>query len=69
MRIHWRFAGTSPSYQLPAHYLRADSQDVIKLVMGLIATLVALVLGPLISSANRSFDEQATLLRAPVVSE
>ena len=44
--------------RLPAHHLSADSQDVIKLVMGLIATVVALVLGLLISSAHRSFDEQ-----------
>ena len=44
--------------RLPTHHLSADSQDVIKLVMGLIATVVALVLGLLISSAHRSFDEQ-----------
>ena len=30
----------------------ADSKDVVKLVMGLIATIAALVLGLLIASAN-----------------
>jgi len=39
---------------LPVHHLDADSKDVIKLVMGLIATVAALVLGLLISSAHRS---------------
>jgi hypothetical protein len=44
--------------RLPAHHLSADSRDVIKLVLGLIATVAALVLGLLISSAHRSFDAQ-----------
>jgi Protein of unknown function (DUF4239) len=44
--------------RLPAQHLNADARDVIKLVMGLIATMSALVLGLLISSANRSYDAQ-----------
>ena len=44
--------------RLPDHHLDADSKDVIKLVMGLIATMAALVLGLLISSAHRSYDAQ-----------
>jgi hypothetical protein len=43
---------------LPDHHLDDDSKDVIKLVMGLIATMAALVLGLLISSAQRSYDAQ-----------
>ena len=38
--------------RLPAHHLGRDAIDVIKLAAGLMATLVALVLSLLISSAN-----------------
>ncbi len=41
---------------LPAHHLSDESKDVIKVATGLIATLVALVLGLLIASAKSSFD-------------
>jgi hypothetical protein len=44
--------------RLPDRHLDADSKDVIKLVMGLIGTMAALVLGLLISSAHRSYDAQ-----------
>jgi Protein of unknown function (DUF4239) len=44
--------------RLPDHHLDDKSKDVIKLVMGLVATVAALVLGLLISSAHRSYDEQ-----------
>ena len=43
---------------LPTHHLNADSKDVMKLAMGLIATLSALVLGLLIASAKTSYDVQ-----------
>jgi|SRR5271167_119792 hypothetical protein len=43
---------------LPENYLTAESKDVIKLGMGLVATMSALVLGLLISSAKASFDMQ-----------
>jgi hypothetical protein len=42
---------------LPDHHLRDDSKDVVKRGAGLIATLAALVLGLLVSSAKGSFDE------------
>jgi len=51
-------AGLALHARLPDHHLDANSRDVIKLVMGLIATVAALVLGLLISSASRSYDEQ-----------
>jgi hypothetical protein len=38
--------------RLPEHHLNRDATDVIKLAMGLMATLVALTLGLLIQSAN-----------------
>ena len=43
---------------LPAHHQDSDTRDVIKLVMGLIATIAALVLSLLIASANGSYDKQ-----------
>ena len=42
---------------LPKEHLAQDSQDLIKLGIGLIATLTALVLGLLISSAKSAFDK------------
>ena len=43
---------------LPEKHLSAESKDVIKLGMGLIGTMTALVLGLLIASAKSSFDTQ-----------
>jgi len=43
---------------LPEHHHNDNSKEVIKLVMGLIATVAALVLGLLISSAKTSYDAQ-----------
>jgi hypothetical protein len=43
---------------LPTEHLGADSKDVVKLGMGLIGTMTALVLGLLIASAKSSFDTQ-----------
>ena len=50
--------------KLPDHHLDADSRDVVKLVMGLIATMSALVLSLLIASANSSYDQQSSELKA-----
>lgn len=41
---------------LPAHHLSDESIGVVKLATGLIATMAALVLGLLVSSAKTSFD-------------
>jgi hypothetical protein len=43
---------------LPEHHLSQDSKDVVKVGMGLIGTIAALVLGLLIASAKSSFDAQ-----------
>ncbi len=43
---------------LPEHHLSGGSQDVVKLAMGLVATMSALVLGLLISSAKGFYDSQ-----------
>jgi Protein of unknown function (DUF4239) len=41
---------------LPEDHLTADSRDTIKLAMGLVATMTALVLGLLVSSAKEGYD-------------
>lgn len=43
---------------LPEHHLSQDSKDTVKLGMGLIGTITALVLGLLVASAKSSFDAQ-----------
>ena len=43
---------------IPERHLTADSKDVIKLAMGLTATMSALVLALLIASAKSSYDAQ-----------
>src|SRR6516164_1693898 len=43
---------------LPEKHLSGESKDLVKLGMGLIGTMTALVLGLLIASAKSSFDTQ-----------
>jgi len=43
---------------LPPHQLSPDTKDVVRLGMGLVGTIVALVLGLLVASAKGSYDEQ-----------
>jgi hypothetical protein len=43
---------------LPEHHLNAESRDLVKLGVGLIATMSALVLGLLVASAKGSYDTQ-----------
>jgi hypothetical protein len=47
---------------LPAHHLRAESKDVVKLGMGLVGTMAALVLGLLVASTKGSYDTQRSEL-------
>lgn len=42
--------------RLPDHHLSSESKDTVKLAAGMIATLSALVLGLLVSSAKSTFD-------------
>ncbi len=42
--------------RLPEQHLGSDSKDVVKLSMGVLATLAALVLGLLIASAKTTYD-------------
>jgi len=47
---------------LPEPHLGSDSKDVVKLGMGLVGTMAALVLGLLVASAKGSYDAQSTEL-------
>ncbi|MBI3866387.1 MAG: DUF4239 domain-containing protein [Planctomycetia bacterium] len=44
--------------RLPEHHLSSESRDVVKLGLGIIATLTALVLGLLVASAKATYDSQ-----------
>lgn len=52
------FLGRRLRKRLPEHHVAADSRDAIKLTIGLIATMSALVLGLLLSSTKGSFDAE-----------
>ena len=41
---------------VPAEHLSTDSREAVKLALGLVATMTALLLGLLVSSAKNSFD-------------
>ena len=43
---------------LPEHHLSSDTKDAVKLAMGLVATMAALLLGLLVSSAKGTYDAQ-----------
>src|SRR6267143_5585921 len=43
---------------LPEEHLSGDSKDAVKLAMGLVATMSALVLGLLVSSAKGAYDTE-----------
>ena len=43
---------------LPEHHLSADTKDTVKLAMGLVATMAALVLGLLVASAKGAYDTE-----------
>jgi hypothetical protein len=47
---------------LPEKHLRADSKDAVRLGMGMIATMAALVLGLLVASAKNFYDTQSSEL-------
>src|ERR1044071_9288774 len=46
--------------RVPDHHLRDDSKDVVKMASGMIATLVELVIGLLVSSSKSSFDQASS---------
>ena len=54
------FVGVWLRRRLPEHHLSKESESVVKLGVGLIATLSALVLGLLISSAKSTYDAKVS---------
>src|SRR5262245_47306284 len=44
---------------LPEHHLSSDAKESVKVAMGLVATMAALVLGLLIAAAKDSHDKQS----------
>jgi hypothetical protein len=55
--------GTSLRRMLPQDHLSKESQDVIRLGMGLVATMTALLLGLVTAAAKGSFDSQDAAVR------
>jgi len=53
------FVGLALHVKLPDHHLDGNSKDVVKLVIGLVATMAALVLGLLIASAQSNYSTQS----------
>src|SRR5262245_32164526 len=47
---------------LPEHHLSAESKDIVKVGMGVVGTMAALVLGLLVASAKSSYDTQQSEL-------
>jgi hypothetical protein len=54
-------------YVLPPHHLDAESKDTIKVGVGLIATMSALVLGLVTASAKSGFDDVNTTVKHSAV--
>ena len=55
---------------LPKHHLSAETKDTVRLAMGLVATMAALVLGLLVASAKGSYDtekSEVTAMAAKIV--
>ncbi len=50
------FAGFRLRRAVPEHHRSADTKDTIKLAMGLVATMSALLLGLLVASAKSTYD-------------
>lgn len=49
---------------MPEHHLSADTKDTVKLAMGLVATMTALVLGLLVASAKGNYDAEKSSVTA-----
>src|SRR5262245_50717493 len=54
------FLGMMLRRMLPEHHFSSETKDTVKLAMGFIATMAALILGLLVASAKDSYDQQAS---------
>ena len=52
-------AGMALRTVLPEHHLSAETKDVVKLGVGLVGTMAALLLGLLVASAKSSYDSKS----------
>jgi hypothetical protein len=52
--------GRSARRLLPENHLSTESRDAVKLAMGLVSTMTALLLGLLVGSAKGTYDTQRT---------
>jgi hypothetical protein len=59
--------GLSLARRMPQHVLDSQSRDSIKLAVGLIATMTALVLGLVTASAKSTFDSLSAAVRTSAV--
>ncbi len=50
--------------RLPGHHLESNSKDVVRLSMGMIATMTALVLGLVTGSAKSAFDAEDSAIKS-----
>jgi hypothetical protein len=58
------FAGRFARARLPEHHLDADTKDMVKIGVGFLATLAALVLGLVVASAKSAFDVRTQEVQA-----
>ena len=63
MYVRGRLLGMWLRAALPEHWLDAESRDTVKVGVGLIATMTALVLGLVTASAKNSFDAVDTTVK------
>jgi hypothetical protein len=54
--------GVWPQSVLSERHLNADTKDLVKLVVGLVGTMAALLLGLLVAAAKSSYDARSTEL-------
>ena len=54
------FLGMLLRVVLPEHHLSSETKDSVKLAMGLVATMAALILGLLVASAKDSYDKESS---------
>jgi len=58
------FVGRVARAHLPPHHLDADTKDMVKIGVGFLATLAALVLGLVVASAKSAFDSRTLEVQA-----
>ena len=61
------WAGTVIRSRLPNEHTARESQDVVRLGMGLVATMTALLLGLVTAGAKSTFDQQDAAIRTGAV--